>query len=170
MLLLAFTSCSPSLTPFSQQLYDRYRWSDDELKHIQFYLSDDIVLHKKGDASEAQIVEGKIRINKENTGERITIKKGTPGVLLFSPKSNRFAISFHENDDSKYLMFGPNEAINGKYALLAKDWEKYRGTVTYQDQPYTVNSDDAMSVLLVDLKKATRNKIEVREEKGRKVE
>lgn len=169
LLLLGLVSCSPRLTPFSQDLYDRYRWSDEELKNIQFYLSDDIVLYKKGDSSEASIVDGKIRINKENTGERIVIKKGTPGVFLFSPKSNRFAISFHESDDSKYLMFGPNEAINGKYALLAKDWEKYKGTVTYQDQHYTVKADDALSILMVDLEKAVNNQVKHKEEKGRKI-
>ena len=170
LLTLAFISCSPQLTPFSQDLYDRYRWSDEELKNIQFYLSGDIALYRKDDSSEASIVDGKIRINKENTGEKIVIKKGTPGVFLFSPKSNRFAISFHESDDSKYLMFGPNEAINGRFALLAKDWEKHKGTVTYQNQLYTVKADDALSVLMVDLQKAVNNSVKNKEEKGRRLD
>ena len=167
--LILLASCSPHLTPFNQDLYDRYRWSDEELKNIQFYLSDDIVLYKKSDASDATIVDGKININKENIGEKIVIKKGTPGIFLFSPKSNRFAISFHENDNNKYLMFGPNEAIHGKYALLAKDWEKYKGTVTYNNEDYSVGSDDALSVLLVDLRKATKNNLAYKEEKGRQI-
>ena len=62
-------------------------------------------------------------------------------------------------------MFGPNEAIKGRYALLAKDWEKYKGTVTYQDQHYTVKADDALSILMVDLEKAVNNQIKNKEEK-----
>ena len=46
-LLTGLVACSPQLTPFSQDLYDRYRWTDEELKNIQFYLSDDIVLLQK---------------------------------------------------------------------------------------------------------------------------
>lgn len=164
-----FISCSPSLTPFSQDLYNKYRWSSEELKQIQFYLSDDIVLFKKMDGSEATIDEGKINIKKEKNGEKIVFKKGTPGVFVFSPKNNRFAISFHENDDTKYLMFGPNEALRGNFALLGKEWGKYQGTVTYQDKTYSVNASDALAVLLVDLRKVSRYNYKSKEEKGRKI-
>jgi hypothetical protein len=169
-LLFILSSCSKNLTPFNQDLYDKYRWSNEELKNIQFYLSDDIVLYKKADNSEASISNGQINIKKEKSGERIIIKRGTPGVFVFSPKNNRFAISFSQSGDDKYLMFGPNEALNGKFALLAKEWSKYKGTVTYNDQTYTVNSDDALSVLLVDLKKVSKYQYSDKSEKGRRIE
>lgn len=164
-----FTSCSPKLTYFTQDLYDKYRWSDEELKQIQFYVSDDIVLYKKADASSAQIEGGKIKLTKENTGEQVVIKRGTPGVFLFSPKSYRFAISFHENDDSRFLMFGPNNKNNGKFGLLAKDWEKFDGTVTYNNEKYTVKNQSAFSTLLVDLKKVVKDERSSKVEQGRKL-
>ena len=34
--LVVFSSCSPRLTPFTQDLYDENGWSDDDLKKIQF--------------------------------------------------------------------------------------------------------------------------------------
>lgn len=167
--LVFFTSCSQKLTYFTQDLYDKYRWSDEELKNIQFYLSEDIVLHKKADASSAQIEDGKIKLTKENSGEKVVIKKGTPGVFLFSPKSYRFAISFHEKDDSKYLMFGPNNKNDGKFGLLAKDWEKFDGTVTYNNEKYTVKNQSAFSTLLVDLRKFIKDERASKIEKGRKI-
>ncbi len=168
-LLAIFTSCSHNLTPFNQDLYDKYRWSSEDLKNIQFYLSKDIVLYKKQYGSEASIADGKINIKSEKKGERVVIKRGTPGAFIFSPKNNRFAISFNDNDDSKYLMFGPNNALNGKYALLAKEWEKHEGTVTYNNESYVVDAHDALSILLVDLRKISKEAFSVKEEKGRKI-
>ncbi len=167
--LTLFTSCSQTLTPFSIDLYDKYRWSNEELKNIQFYLSDDIVLYKKIDGSEASIDNGKINIRKEKKGEKIVFKRGTPGVFLFSPKNNRFAISFHDKDDTKYLMFGPNDALKGNFALLGKEWSKYQGQVTYEEQVYTVSADDALAILLVDLRKVSKYNYQSKNEKGRKV-
>jgi hypothetical protein len=168
-LLSLFTACAKQLTPFNQDLYDKYRWSNEELKNIQFYLSDDIVLYKKLDGSEASISDGKIQIKKEKKGEKILMKRGTPGVYIFSPKNNRFAISFHESDDTKYLMFGPNEALKGNFALLGKEWGKYQGQVTYEDQTYIVNADDALAILLVDLRKVSKYNYQNKEERGRKI-
>ncbi len=167
--LIWFTSCTKNLTPFSQDLYDKYRWSNEELKNIQFYLSNDVVLYKKVDGNEASINDGKIQIKKEKKGEKIVIQKGTPGVFLFSPKNNRFAISFHENDDTKYLMFGPNEALHGNFALLGKEWGKYQGQVTYQDQIYAVNANDALAILLVDLRNVSKYNYQSKQERGRKL-
>ena len=96
MLLLlwaAFSSCSPSLSYFTQDLYDRNRWSESELKKIQFYLSDDVYLRRKLGENSSEIVEGKVRMINGEKVEEIFIPRSTPGVFTFSPKANRFAIA-----------------------------------------------------------------------------
>ena len=40
--LIILSSCAPSLSPYTQKLYDRYEWKEADLKKVQFYLSDDI--------------------------------------------------------------------------------------------------------------------------------
>jgi hypothetical protein len=67
-------------------------------------------------------------------------------------------------------MFGPNEKNDGRFALLAKDWEKQIGTVTYNGESYTVRNTSAFSTLLVDLKKVVNNKSKYKSEKGRRVD
>jgi hypothetical protein len=169
--LLAFLcSCSKNLTPFNQRLYEKYKWTNEDLKALQFYISEDIVLRKKTEFTEAQIKDGVLEINKEKSGELIKIKAGTPGVFLFSPKSNRFAISFNDDgDQNKYLMFGPNEKLDGNFAILAKDWQKNMGTVTYNNELYNLSAKDAYCTLMVDIKRASNVNFEAKTEKGRRI-
>ena len=72
-----FSSCGPKLTPFTQQLYDENNWSDDELKRIQFYTSDDIILFRELSRGESEIVSGEIKIRNGRKIDEVVIKKGT---------------------------------------------------------------------------------------------
>ncbi len=165
--LMLFSSCSPRLTPFTQRLYDEYSWSDSELKRIQFYLSDDIRLTRDVGSEDSKIKGGKIRIKDGRKVEEIVFKEGTPGVLIYLPKENRFAVSF--DDDDRYLVFGPSKQYGGKYTLRAKDWKKQYGKITYGDKVYFTDNESAFTTLMVDIKKA--NKVNVNREKvgGRRV-
>ena len=145
-------SCSNKLTPFTKRLQNQFQWEESELQRIQFYLSDDIVLRRTLGIGESRISKGKIEVVDGREVEQVVFKEGTPGVMLFSPKDNRLAISFEEDSD-KFLMFGPNPQVGGKYVLLAKDWNRRVGQVTYDGRTYTTNSESALSCLLVDLDK-----------------
>jgi hypothetical protein len=150
-LMALLTSCSPTLTPFTQKLYDDYKWNPDDLKQIQFYLSDDIVLRRKASEGETQIQNGKIKTIDGEKIEELIFKRGTPCVYLFSPKEQRFAISFEQSEPAKYLMFGPNPKYGNRYVLLGKEWNRNSGTVTYQDASWYTTSESAFACLLVDL-------------------
>ena len=167
--LIFLSSCSPTLTPFSQRLYDRYDWSDGELSKIQFYLSDDIILQRVLGSQESKINEGRIRIIDGVEVEEVIFKKGTPGVFVFSPKQNRFGISFEDNDES-YLMFGPNPKKGERYVLLAKEWQRERGKVTYKGKIYETSRNSSFATLMVDLKKAEKNRYRSKTVSGRTIE
>ncbi len=153
------SSCSQRLSPFTTELYESYDWNESELQQIQFYLSNDIVLYKEYGNGESTISNGKIKITESNELDEIVFKSGTPGVLLFIPKSNRFAISFEDGAGSdKYLIFGPSKKTNGRFVLLAKDWSRNRGKVTYGNSVYSTHSSSAYASLMVDLKKARKQK------------
>ena len=70
---LLLTSCSPTLTPFTQKLYEENKWTNDELKQIQFYISDDIVLRRKAENGQTF---GKIKM--PNEPERTIAPFNTP--------------------------------------------------------------------------------------------
>lgn len=169
LLAILLSSCSPTLTPFTQRLYDEYRWTESELKRIQFYLSDDVVMRRELTGSKSEIISGEIKLIDGRKVEEIIIPAGTPGVFLFSPKDERFAISFEDGGDDRFLMFGPNPKAGNRYVLLASDWNRRTGKVTYAGTMYLVNSNDAFATLMVDLKETRRISINRRTARGRTV-
>jgi len=169
LLLMSLTSCSKKLTPYTERLQDDFEFSTDDLQRIQFYLSEDIVLQRNLGLEETRITEGRIQVVDGREVEQIIFKKGTPGVLVFSPKDRRLAISFEEGGDDKYLMFGPNKRAGGRYVLLAKEWRNKLGKVSYNGKTYTTTNRSAYSALLVDLDKYRSVDYDSERVKGRKV-
>lgn len=170
VLLMFLASCSPRLSDYTKRLENANNWSEDELKQIQFYLSNDIVLKKQIKDGSSEIIKGKIRMENGRQIEEILIRKGTPGILMFSPKGDRLAVSFEDGDESQFLMFGPNPKAGNRYVLLASDWDKRRGKVTYSGKTYFVDSNSAFSGLQVDLRRIKNTQVKSRVAKGRKID
>ncbi len=169
LVLATLSSCGKKLTPYTQRLQNDFEFSTDDLQQIQFYLSSDIVLQRNLGLEETRITEGKIELIDGREVEQIIFKKGTPGVLLFSPKEDRLAVSFEEGGDDKYLMFGPNKQAGGRFVLLAKEWRNKLGKVSYNGKMYTTTNRSAYSALLVDLDKYRDVDYASERVKGRKV-
>lgn len=165
---ILLSSCTKRLTPFSDRLQNEFDLSEEDLKRVQFYLSDDIVLRRNVGIEEAGISNGKIKVIDGREVEEIVFDEGTPGILLFSPKTNRLAISFEEGSD-KFLIFGPSPKVQGRYVLLAKDWNRRGGKVSYNGKVYTTGAESALASLLVDLDAKRRTKYETTVVSGRKV-
>lgn len=163
------TSCSPNLTPFTQDLYDHTGLSENDLKRVQFYVSRDVVLYRELVQGESKIANGRIKLKNGKQIEEVVIRSGTPGALLFIPKANRFAISFEDGEKSPFLMFGPNPKMNNRYALLAKEWKKYEGKVQYAGKIYKVESDAAYASLLVDIDRIGDTQIRRKFAQGREI-
>ncbi len=168
IMVLGLSSCSTKLTSFTERLYDQHRWSEQQLKQIQFYLSDDIVLRRDAGTSRSKLDNGQILVVDGRKIEQVVFKKGTPGVFVFSPSRDKFAISFESSND-KYLMFGPSDKWSGKFVLLAKEWKRNRGKISYDDKTWNTSSESAYATLLVDLKKANNTKYKKKTVSGRKV-
>lgn len=165
ILILVSVSCSPKLHPFTQEMYDRYSWNEDDLRSIQFYLSREVVLRKSASRGESEIIDGKIRDVRDRKVNEVVIPAKTPGILVYLPKSNRFGVSFESTGDQKFLMFGPNPKSGGKYVLLAKEWKNRKGRISYDDAIYTTDLGASFSHLLVNIKKV--HKIGVRSSTAR---
>jgi hypothetical protein len=117
----------------------------------------------------SDIVSGRIRVENGRRIEEVVIRKGTPGALLFTPKSDRFAIGFEEGDEH-YLMFGPNPNRSERYVVLASEWKRNSGEVTYGGKKWRVSSQAAYAALMVDLRKISKMDVNRRVVRGRKVE
>ncbi len=171
LVLLGFftlNSCSSRLSHFTQDLYKEQNWTEEDLKKIQFYVSKDIKLKRQLTGGSSEIVSGKIKVENGRKVEVVVIPKGTPGVFVFSPKEERLGISF-EDSDKRFLMFGPSPRNNDRFVLLASDWKRSGGDVTYDGKTWRVDEDAAYAALLVDLRKYQKTDVEARTAKGRKV-
>ena len=82
---ILFTACSPTYSPFTQQLYDKNRWSENELKKIQFYLSDDIIMQREISGGASEIISGEIKMI---NGKEV-IKDGRLTTLEIEPVIER---------------------------------------------------------------------------------
>lgn len=164
-----FSSCSPQLSVFNRKLYEEQNWSDDQLKRIQFYLSEDLTIYRFLDEeSGAIITSGEIKIVDGRKTEQIYFPNGTPGVFLFRPKDDHFAISFESKGDTHYLTFGPNPKYSGQYMLLASEWDKRSGKVTYAGKKFYTSSRE-IPRLMVNLKRVNKSTTEGRKVGGRTV-
>lgn len=168
-IVATLASCAPTLKYYTKDIHDDNRWSDSELRKIQFYLSNDIILWRDISRGESVITNGKIKIVDGREVEEVIIKKGTKGAFLFSPTKNHYAVGFDASDDNKYLVFGPSEKVNGRYVLLAKDWDRRYGSVTYGDKVYKTTNESAFAYLMVDLDKKNNTKVSTNKASGRTV-
>jgi len=166
--ILSLSSCSKNLHYFTDRMQNEYEWEERELKKIQFFLSEDIVLTRARRGGKTNIKDGKIQVKKDSRVEEIRFKRGTPGTVIFSPQSDRVAVSFESGPD-KFLMFGPNKKANGRFVLLAKDWDKNVGKISYDGKTYDTTSESAYAGLLVQLKGSGEVVYKSRKADGRKV-
>lgn len=162
------SSCGPRLSYFTKRLYDEGQFTESELKDIQFYLSSDIVLRRQIRNGSTRVVAGEIKMIGGRKVEEVVIRKGTPGVMVYHPKEDRFGISFENGD--RFLMFGPNPKAGNRYVLLAAEWKRRTGKVTYDGRQYSVDANDALASLMVDLKKVRKVSVRSRVARGRTID
>lgn len=169
MMLLSFLASCKNLIPFTQDLKTTNKWTDEDLKKIQYYNSEIIVLHRQLNSNETDIISGKIKMVDGKQVEEIIINKGTPGIISALPDGSRMAISFEIGDDH-YLTFGVDEQRGGRYYLRLKDYEKNKfALVTYFDKTYNLEPLALNAYLQVNLKKINKLQSELRVAKGRKL-
>ena len=163
-----FSSCGPKLSPLTQRLVDDQDWTETELKRIQFYLSEDLVLTRELRNGNSTIRNGQVKVIDGREVEQMIFKRNTPGVFVFSPKTQRMAVSFERNDEN-YLVFGPNPKAGQRYTLLASDWNRRSGSVTYAGRTWRVNASDAYASLLIPLKRLRNRDVSGKVVGGRKL-
>lgn len=166
-LILSLASCK-NLVPYTDSMRQQYNWSESQVRKIQFYVSRDIVLQRELTGGSTEIVSGKIKTVNGRKVDQIIIRQGTPGVLTQIPREGKMLVSFEKGDDH-FLSFGVNPNMDGKYFLLASEWNNGIGKVTYVNRSYYSEPDSRYAHLLVDLRKLLKEERSVRVAKGRKV-
>lgn len=166
--VVSLSSCK-TLIPFTEDLKTGNNWTDNDLKQIQYYNSEPIVLNRQLKSNETGIVSGKIKMVDGKEVEEIIIRKGTPGIISALPDDNRMAISFEISDDH-YLTFGIDKQRGGRYYLRLKDYEKNKfALVSYFGKTYNIAPLALNAYLQVNLKNIKKEQLSLRVAKGRKL-
>ncbi|MCF8332674.1 MAG: hypothetical protein K9I47_00880 [Bacteroidales bacterium] len=170
ILLAVATSCSKKIV-FTAKLRNKLENQNIDLKDVQFYNSDKIVLKRtEKKPEELSVSSGAVKIEEGKIIEEIVIKKKTPGVCI-EAKPYQLNISF-ENGNNKYLKFGRKTGgpLDNKFKLYAKKWETQKGEILYGDTLYTAPKDAANTYLLVEKDQVYNLIREKRVAEGRTIE
>lgn len=165
---VALTACSPKI-PFSQNLRDKYKLSDADLKGLQFYISDAIVLKRGEDLGrEKGTNDGTLVIKSGKNLEQIVFKRNTACVVNQAVDNTKLTMVFEE-DSKKFLVFGSDGDPNGYYSLKALEWINNKGKINYGDQTYYTNPGSQKTFLLFKMKSLRKIHMEEKVVKGKKV-
>ena len=165
-LILSMTACSPRVI-YTSGVQKKYRLTESDLKKIQFYVSDDIVLYTREIDSKTETDKGELVVKSNSEEERILIKRGTPCVVEKIIGTDKLSVSF-ETGEGKFLIFGTAEA-NGPYKLLAESWSNGRGKLTYNNKTYYASSASGNAYLLFTLTKEQKHQSNQKVVEGRKI-
>ena len=134
--IVALTGCATGRIPFSQAVRDQYRLEGDDLKNLQYVISDDITLQREFRSEEGEISKShKLLIKEGGLVEEVFIAAGTPGIAT-KVGPTFIAVSFEPGGS---LVFGTSDSDRDPdrlYKLLAKQWTDYYGEVIYDDKTY----------------------------------
>ena len=147
-----------------------------DIKKVQFYNSEEIVLARQLSKEELKVAEGKVRIENGKSIEEIVIPANTPGVCELNDEKT-LKVSF-DKGDGKSIPFlverkGDMVTTESYFKIGAKTWKRTSqgrqvGQVDYQGQIYSLVRG-ADSRLMID--KSVMNKVDrnTHVAKGRKL-
>jgi hypothetical protein len=164
--IITLSSCK-NMVPYTDALRQKYNWSENDLKRIQFYTSDAIVLQRKIVEGETRIQEGKIKTINGEKVEEIIIRSGTPGILI-EESNGKLSVSFEKNDQH-YINFGKNVNMNNRFSIAFSSLKNKIGTINYNGTKYFTAPETVDAILMVDMRRIDNSELNQRVAKGRKV-
>ncbi len=166
--MLSLSACSSKIY-FTQAIRDQYKLTPEELKGIQFYLSDEIIL-RRGETNENQksTEDGKLIVQSGKNIEQLVFKPNTEGGVEQVVDSKGMTVAFEEGAGN-YLVFSSARNRNGLYTLQAMTWENGRGKVSYGDDVWYSAPGSEGAALMFKMKSIRKLRVNEKVAKGRKV-
>ncbi|HEY5405606.1 MAG TPA: hypothetical protein VIJ92_00900 [Ginsengibacter sp.] len=156
--------------PFTKDLLDRINSSNLDIKKVQFFIDQRLILRRTLGSQKSDIKGGQIIFENGSYIHEVIIPKYTPGICD-GFEGDRISISFElQNNDIK---FGPHGNNQESFTLSARNWNNGTGEITYDNATYTVKCaacpNVAVTTLLVKKSEAHKLQKTQRIVRGRKV-
>ncbi|MFO0554545.1 MAG: DNA-directed RNA polymerase [Polyangiaceae bacterium] len=104
--LLSGAAGCASYVPFTQEIRDGHALASDDLKNLQFYNSDEIVLHREVSRDGRRVTAGhKLLVIAGKQVEEVVIEPRTPGVIIASTPTT-LRVSFEEGTWLEFAVRG----------------------------------------------------------------
>lgn len=151
---------SREYVPFSIQLKQRLERDSIDIKKVQFYVDQKLILSRYLDDEKAQVSSGKVRLENGKYINEVIIPPFTPGVCEDIQNGN-LMISFEKGSSDLGFGLGSGYTAN-TYVLYGYDWRNGTAIVNFDNKKFRVRcatcTDVAMTRLLI--KKNVVDKVE----------
>ena len=165
-LLGILSGCSSSrkmsrdYVPFTSQLKHRLERDSIDIKKVQFYIDQKLILSRYLDDEKAQVTSGKVRLENGKYINEVIVPPFTPGVCEDIQNGN-LMISFEKGSSDMGFGLGSGYTAN-TYVLYGYDWRNGTAVVNFDNKKFRVRcatcTDVAMTMLLI--KKNVVDKVE----------
>lgn len=158
--------------PFTHDLKQRLEKENIDLKQVQFYIDQKLILSRNLGDQKAEVTSGVVKLENGKYINEVIVPAFTPGVCD-TMISDRLMISFEKGNND--LAFGQGSGITfTDYVLYGTEWRNGTAAVTFDSNKFRARcgtcSDVAMATLLVRKKEIDKFERKTRTLKGRKVE
>lgn len=161
--------------PFTDELRDRYALTDQEVRSLQYWVSDDIRLERLTATGSRDVQHGRLIERGGEITDSILIPRGTPGVAVgqgrdwvavsFEPGSYLYFSSRH---DGRHVLANPADS-DTRYYLWSQDWTTGPGIVPVGKVPYAASPGSADAHLLVQRDAVYNKRSTQRVQRGREI-
>jgi len=171
------TGCSSSkvsranLVPFTKDLRQKLERENIDLKQVQFYIDQKLVLDRNLGDQKVAVTSGVVKMENGRYINQVVIPAFTPGVCE-NAEGDKLMISFEKGNNN--LPFGPGSGYTfNEYSLYGTEWRNGTTAVTYDSNKFRARCGTCQDVASITLlvRKSVMDKIEhkSRTVKGRTV-
>jgi hypothetical protein len=171
-------SCGPSrkagsgYVPFSYDLRKRLEKENIDLKQVQFYVDQKLILSRNLGDQKAEVSSGVVKLENGKYINEVIVPAFTPGICD-TIVSDRLMISFEKGNNN--LAFGQGSGPTfSEYVLYGTEWRNGTAAVIFDSNKFRARcgscGDIAMATLLVRKKEIDKFERKTRTLKGRKVD
>lgn len=132
--------------PFTQSLRAEQNLTPLEIKKLQFYVSDPILLNQSISSGATEVVRGKLMMKSGKFIEEVVVNQGTPGIAV-EVEDQLVRISFEEKTSMAFVS-GVATDPDKYYLLLEKD-ETGKDAVKFAGAWYAPRENAARAHLLI---------------------
>src|SRR5579863_1873872 len=166
------TSDKNRYVPFTRELKQRLERDNIDLRQVQFYVDQKVVMSRYVDNEKVQVTSGVVKFDNGKYVNEVVVPSFTPGVCE-QVINDRLLISFEKGNND--LAFGLGNGYSSDYYVLyGNDWKNGSAVISFDNNKFrahcATSQDLAMARLVVKKSEIDRMERKTRVVQGRTVD